>query len=550
MPDETDVTPNGVSLTDWNDVAFKRKSIFDGVKDALQSKFPVTYNGVRAELSNTRYEGPEDVSLADQKDALLGNTFLHRKLRGTVNLVDAKDGTPLDSKDLTLMRVPYMTDRHTFIHNGSEYSTMHQARLLPGVYTRRKANGEFESHFNAQRGTGPSFRVRLEPDTGLFKVDIGQSSLRLYSLLHDLGVADDHLEKTWGPELLAKNKAAYDSRVFDKAFMRLVRRPPPDMTREQKAQAIKDALAATKLNRKVLERTLPNRFNTKLASQWRKQAFTNSTSASPTSSMKISPKVRPPAEDYLGRIVFNQDTQDNTDEEFNRADYLMLAQLLNEKFHARIPMDTPSDQLAGAIDRAMEEIMPGVNKDMLAETFKAQKEAKSANSLGCLMATLTSAEAAPIVAWSKEHIKEKNLALDGIEQAPHVTVKYGFKAGFNSKRLVRLLKDFGPVRLTLKDVTRFRDVQDGKADAIIVAVESPDLVRLNKLIEEEFSDSFDAGLTRRTYKPHLTLAYVLPGSAKDLDGHAWFAGNTYVLNNLMFKSYGGKDRIDVALVEA
>ena len=91
-------------------------------------------------------------------------------------------------------------------------------------------------------------------------MDIGQSNLRLYSLLHDVGVPDEEMEKSWGPELLKKNQEAYDARVFEKAYNRLVRRPDPKATRDQKVEAIKNALTATTVDRSVLQRTLPNYF--------------------------------------------------------------------------------------------------------------------------------------------------------------------------------------------------------------------------------------------------------------------------------------------------
>src|SRR5580700_8446530 len=126
MPTET--TPAGVALQDWNDVTSKRQAIFDNVKSALESQFPREYGGVRAELHNTRYEGQEDFDISEQKNALLDNKFLHRKLKGTVKLFDSNSGQQLDERDVTLMRVPFLTDRSTFIHNGSEYSILNQAR--------------------------------------------------------------------------------------------------------------------------------------------------------------------------------------------------------------------------------------------------------------------------------------------------------------------------------------------------------------------------------------------------------------------------------------
>jgi DNA-directed RNA polymerase beta subunit len=257
MTDETPPPP-GVDLTDWDDYPKKRAAIFSRVKDATQAAFPMSYGGVRLELHNLAYDNPKEFTPAEQKNALLKNQFLHHKLRGTLRLYDEKTGEMLDESHQTLMKCPYLTERGTFIHGGNEYVTNSQARLMPGIYTRRKANNSTESHVNARRGSGKSLRVHLEPESGLFKVDIGQSSLRLYSLLKDIGTSDDAIGKAWGPELLQKNQAGYDSRVFDKAYARLVRKTDPNATRAQKAEAIKQALASTKVDRSVVQRTLPN----------------------------------------------------------------------------------------------------------------------------------------------------------------------------------------------------------------------------------------------------------------------------------------------------
>lgn len=333
-------SPPGVELHDWNDIPGRRKAIYDSSMTALQKQFPMTYSGVRLELHNPRYEGPEEYTLADQKKALLDNRYLHRKIRGTVRLMDATTGQMIEENDMTLMKVPFLTERGTFVHNGSEYTTMNQARLLPGVFVRRKATGELESHFNVKRGTGNSFRVHLEPESGLFKMEIGQASLRLYSLLHDLGVPDEKLEKVWGPDLLEQNRSKYDARVFDKAYARLVRRPDPLATREDKAKAIQAALGMAMLSRHVLDRTLPNRFN--------KLAFTN-----------------PPQQSLLAASEVGGDEQT----EFAKADYLLLAKFLNDKFKAGIPLDLPTAQLVSMITEKLHEYEPLVNEEMMAQSM-------------------------------------------------------------------------------------------------------------------------------------------------------------------------------------
>lgn len=512
----TETTPAGVSLQDWDDIPARRTAIFDSVMTAMKRQFPQSFGGVRLEVDDLHYDGPESFTLAEQKKALLSNRYLHRKLKGVVRLIDETTGDKLDERPMTLMKVPVLTDRATFIHNGSEYTTMNQARLLPGVFTRRKQTGELESHFNVRRGTGDSFRIRLEPDTGLFKMDVGQASLRLYSLLHDLGIPDDRLEASWGKELLERNKLKYDARVFDKAYQRLVRRADPGASREVKAQAILAALSGAKLDRQVVARTLPNLFNAKLASVWKRGA------------VMTVPDPIPVADDK---------------DEFSRADYLLLAQFLNSQFRAGIPLDLPTSELVDVLLQRLRESMPNFKPELLAQMMDMKSAGRES---GCLMAVLRPDEAVPIVNWSKENIPPGDLSVLGIEHMPHVTVRYGFRQGTDIARLRELLAQQAPIRFTLGDIKKFEGVEGGTSDCLVVGVVSEDLQALRKLLDVERSEDLDTP-TYSEYRPHLTLAYVRPGACADLVGHAWFSGGTYVCSELVFSTPGSKEKIALKL---
>ena len=266
--------PPGVELYDLDDHASARKRIFDGVKKEFLSVFPQAYGGVRLSVDDVDYADPEEYSVKDQKDALLKDKFLARRLRGKLSLHDDKTGELLDSRDMTLMRVPYLTERGTFIHGGNEYASIMQSRLLPGAYTRRQSNGGLETQFNVRSGTGTAFRVGFEPDTSQYRLRVQQANLHLYSLLHDIGVPDEHLEQAWGKDILAANQRKYDSRVFDKAYARFVpkRTQNPDATPADKTQQIKEALDAARIHGGAARRTLPNMFDLQKAAGWAKQA--------------------------------------------------------------------------------------------------------------------------------------------------------------------------------------------------------------------------------------------------------------------------------------
>jgi len=269
-----DDTPEATGhLRDWDDFDSKRRDIYDDVKDEMIRAFPISHSGVRMELADVDYDDPEYLDMATQKKAIMEDKNLSRRLRGTVNLFDEATNETLDSKRISLLRVPFLTDRGTFIRGGNELSSISQFRLLPGAYTRRQENGEVETMMNTKSGTGPSFRVGLEPDTAQYRLKVRAANLHLYSLFKDLGIPDEQLAKSWGPDILKTNAAKYDSRVFDKAYGYLVpkRDQVPEADKETKAQQIKDALDKSLIHGRVARKNLPNMFTDK-ASEWRKEA--------------------------------------------------------------------------------------------------------------------------------------------------------------------------------------------------------------------------------------------------------------------------------------
>ena len=264
------IAPKGVDLYDFEDHDTHRQLIFDDAKKALASQYPYSHNGVRLELHDLDYVEPDRVPIKEQKKAILENRYLARRLRGTFRLFDENNGDLLDERTLTLMRVPYLTQRGTYIHGGNDYASIAQSRLLPGMYTRRQKSGELETQVNVRSGTGTAFRVGLEPESSQYRLRVQSANLHLYSLLKDLGVPDERLSKVWGPEILAANQAKYDSRVLDKAYDRFVSKwnRAENPSREDKARAVSEALSNSQVHARVARRNVPNLFDRTKAAEW------------------------------------------------------------------------------------------------------------------------------------------------------------------------------------------------------------------------------------------------------------------------------------------
>jgi len=251
MPEELE---DPVALRALDDIPALRKAVDDKVFSSIQSKFPVENQKYRLELSDLGWSGPKDFSIAEQKEAILKRRTLGRKLKGTWNLIDKATGQSVDKQTKMVASVPYMTQDGVFIHNGGQYTLANQSRVKPGVYSRQKENGELESVFNVQRGK--SFRISMEPETGVFKMSLDQGNIPLLPVLRALGVDDKQLEDALGKELLAKNTGI---RAEGDAVIRAALRMGSEKLQALKLtpqETLRQALDATRIDRRVMQRNL------------------------------------------------------------------------------------------------------------------------------------------------------------------------------------------------------------------------------------------------------------------------------------------------------
>lgn len=177
----------------------------------------------RLKVTDLSMTFPDHVpTYAEQNKALMEKRDISNPLKGTFEMIDKKTGAVVDKKTTTIAQIPWLTDRNTTILNGSEYVVSAQQRLKPGVYTRIKESGEIEAHVNVVPGTGVGGKVIFFPDRALFVYMVGATQIKLYGLLHDLGVADKEMEHAWGKEILLKNKEQYTGSELDKFYTKVI----------------------------------------------------------------------------------------------------------------------------------------------------------------------------------------------------------------------------------------------------------------------------------------------------------------------------------------
>lgn len=247
--------PDTGTFREFGDIKGTRQLIFDNIMAAAQKLEPASNPRHVLSVQNPRWQGPDAYSYAEQKQAVLSNGSLTRNLVGDIVLTDPT-GTELARKRASLARIPWLTDRGTFIVGGNEYTMAHQMRLRPGIFTRRQQNGELESHVNVSKGYG--HRIYLDPDSGIFRIKIGQARIPLTPLLRAMGVSDKQLRETWGNELTAANSQKDDPRAISKLYHKLYRDGDASEM-EQKAAVVK-AFGEMELDPDVTSRTLGQPF--------------------------------------------------------------------------------------------------------------------------------------------------------------------------------------------------------------------------------------------------------------------------------------------------
>ena len=167
------------------------------------------------------------------------------------------------------------------------------------------------------------------------------------------------------------------------------------------------------------------------------------------------------------------------------------------------------------------------------------KDDKTLYKYSCAMLNLSDEIANIIKYWAKKMIPKDCLfidedeGMDGYEDTPHVTVKYGIH-DTKPTELKKLTKGFGSVGLKFEKVTKFKE--NPKIDVLKIDVIGDDLKKLNKLITDNMkcTDKFDE------YKPHVTLAYLKKGKCKELVDNDFFTELEDIAKEIYFNSRDGE----------
>lgn len=196
-------------------------------------------------------------------------------------------------------------------------------------------------------------------------------------------------------------------------------------------------------------------------------------------------------------------------------------------------LSTVAARATSAIADALDEVLPKmlhavaadggeVGADLVNRRFRAMAHAHATTQVN-----LPPEVAAQMVAFP---IDEADLAEQGRELDPHITVKYGVHGSPNDVR--EALAGEALAEATMGKTIVFEGVEDGTADAVVVQIHSDCLRRWNKKI----SESVDSIENSYDYEPHATIAYVKPGLGQKYAGDSRFEGTALSFDRIVFSS--------------
>ncbi len=139
----------------------------------------------------------------------------------------------------------------------------------------------------------------------------------------------------------------------------------------------------------------------------------------------------------------------------------------------------------------------------------------------------------------QDAIDVADLGDEGFELEPHITCRYGLE-GCTVQDVAEAVRGFGPLKVRLGETKVF---EQDDCDVLVVAVVGAKIHRLNKLLAD--LPHVDK---QKQYKPHVTVAYLLPGCGEKYAGDDLLAGTELSFDAVTFCDLDGT-HAEVSLLE-
>ncbi len=142
------------------------------------------------------------------------------------------------------------------------------------------------------------------------------------------------------------------------------------------------------------------------------------------------------------------------------------------------------------------------------------------------------ADSVEILKWVNENVPPEIIITP--EREIHITILYGVKPDVLVSEVQAFVESLPMVVVKLGSINFFNQPDQ---DVLKITVDSPQLQEINKKFQEYLGDH-NIEPSKYPYNPHLTLAYIKPGSLQHLEGNDRFNGYVYLLKNMTYSEPG------------
>lgn len=259
------------SASDLIPIFSSPKAINDATDAAMMEgivkQFPVETGKYSLSVVDPHVDKKE-FTTADEKDAILQSRSLTYPIRGTLLLHDRATGKLVDRvQNFALADTFHVTNKHTLLYKGNNYSVANLMQLRPGVYTRRTGNGGLETNINTARGA--TFSLGLDSKTSeIYFSKINGKDLKIPIaplLTKGFGLSTSEITQfvpadVWQANL--KLSAGKETVALNQLYKRLVdrREQTKNVSVEEMGAALKKRLSEQTLDKETTAITLGKSF--------------------------------------------------------------------------------------------------------------------------------------------------------------------------------------------------------------------------------------------------------------------------------------------------
>lgn len=257
----SELTPIFSSPRDINDATDR------AMMDGITKQFPIETGKYTLTVVDPHVDKKE-YTTADEKDAILQSRSLTYPIRGTLLLHDRGTGKLVDRvQNFALADTFHVTNKHTLLYKGNNYSVANLMQLRPGVYTRKTNNGELETNINT--GKGATFSLGLDSKTmEIYFSKINGNGLKIPIaplLTKGFHLSDADIQQFVPSDVWQANKkltAGKEEVILNQLYRRLVdrREQSKGVSVEEMGAALKHRLGEMTLDKQTTEITLGKSF--------------------------------------------------------------------------------------------------------------------------------------------------------------------------------------------------------------------------------------------------------------------------------------------------